>query len=104
MVEVCTSAGFYFLDEGMDTSAVGGEPVHKTLMADRPARARTFGEILESKAQVVETKAKPAACEEVENLRHLAGERCPVWHRGNPAPSTGGSPRVFRSSPSGGKS
>ena len=73
MTEICTISGYYCLEEVMDTSAADREPSYKSLADKRPACARTFRKILDSKAPPVETKAKPASFKEVDIYSTLKG-------------------------------
>ena len=60
MAEICTSLGYYCLQEVMGTLAAEREPLNKSPANERPARARALRKIPEHKAPPVETEAQPA--------------------------------------------
>ena len=73
MTETCAISGFSCLGEVTDTSAAEREPLRKTLARERPAWARIFGQIPDSRAPPAECKAKPAPFKEVGIYAALQG-------------------------------
>ena len=71
VAEICTISGYYCLQEVMDALASGPGPLYMTLASERPAWARIFQEVLDSKAPSVETNSKPASFDEARGYRHL---------------------------------
>ena len=73
MAEISIISGWYCLEEVMGTPAAERERLYETLASDRPAWARVFRKILDSRAPPVEPKAKPAPYKEVGIYATLQG-------------------------------
>ena len=73
MAEICTSLGYYCLEEVMGTLAAEREPLYKSPANERPAWARALRKIPEPKAPPVETKAQPTFSEGVHVYAALQG-------------------------------
>ena len=73
MAEICTSLGYYCLEEVMGTLAAEREPLYKSPANERPKWARALRKIPEPKAPPVETKAQPTFFEGVHVYAALQG-------------------------------
>ena len=106
MAEICSSLGYYCLEEVMGASAAEREPLYKPPANGRPAWARVLRKIPEPRAPPVETEGKPAFFEGVHVYAALRGidtlnrigvlygraRRRPICFQHRPARQTAGPP------------